>query len=183
MVLVACGFHLRGHGGPVTLAFNSVYLNAANETPFVTELRSALEANKIEVMPTSENAALTLEIISEMNSKQILSLSSAGKVLEYQLGFRVTLRAYDQQRNTWLPQEEIILMRSFAYDDAQLLAKEQEEALLYRDMRSDAVQQALRRLSRAKPHNERGEIISPDSIQPASGVSEAGETKSGSPQR
>jgi len=42
-------------------------------------------------------------------------------------------------------------VRSLPYDDAQILAKEQEEALLYRDMRSDAVQQVMRRLSRAKP--------------------------------
>jgi outer membrane lipopolysaccharide assembly protein LptE/RlpB len=32
-----------------------------------------------------------------------------------------------------------------------VLAKEQEEVLLYKDMRSDAVAQAVRRLSRAKP--------------------------------
>jgi LPS-assembly lipoprotein len=38
-----------------------------------------------------------------------------------------------------------------AYDDAQVLAKEQEEALLYKDMRADAVGQAVRRLGRAKP--------------------------------
>ena len=33
------------------------------------------------------------------------------------------------------------------YDDTQILAKESEEALLYRDMKADAVQQMLRRLS------------------------------------
>jgi LPS-assembly lipoprotein len=43
------------------------------------------------------------------------------------------------------------LQRTLTYDAAQILAKEQEEALLFRDMRSDAVQQVMRRLSRAKP--------------------------------
>ena len=33
------------------------------------------------------------------------------------------------------------------YDDTQVLAKESEEALLYEDMKSDAVQQMVRRLS------------------------------------
>jgi LPS-assembly lipoprotein len=38
-----------------------------------------------------------------------------------------------------------------AYSDAQVLAKETEEALLYRDMQSDMVQQIMRRLVAAKP--------------------------------
>jgi len=37
------------------------------------------------------------------------------------------------------------------YDDTLVLAKESEEALLFRDMRTDAVRQMLRRLSVARP--------------------------------
>jgi LPS-assembly lipoprotein len=72
-------------------------------------------------------------------------------VQEYQLIYRVSLRAYDNKQNDWLPPDEIMLTRILAYDDAQILAKEQEEASLYRDMRADAVGQAIRRLNRAKP--------------------------------
>jgi len=160
LLLAACGFHLRGHGAAVTLAFQSVYLKTPQETPFVASLRAALRSNKVEVSDSADKATITLEIISESTNKQILSLSSAGKVIEYQLSFRVSLSAYDEQLNVWLPEEQILLMRTLAYDDAHVLAKEQEEALLYKDMQSDAVQQALRRLSRARPHNEKGEIIS-----------------------
>lgn len=166
MLLAACGFHLRGHAGSVELAFKSVYLKVAKESPFVADLRSALSSNKVEVSQSADNASITLEIFAESSNKQILSLSSAGKVLEYQLSFRVTLRAYDKQLAVWLPEEEILLMRTLAYDDTQVLAKEQEEALLFKDMRSDAVQQALRRLSRAKPHDEQGNVMSPGSGNP-----------------
>ena len=75
--------------------------------------------------------------------------------------------------------EEILLMRTLTYDDTQVLAKEQEEALLYTDMRGDAVMQALRRLSRAKPINEKGEPINPASgVSAVSGVNEASGTNS-----
>lgn len=184
LLLAACGFHLRGHGAPVVLAFQSVYLKANGDTPFVTDLRNALRSNKVAVTESSDQATITLEVISEASDKQILSLSSAGLILEYQLRYRVSLRAYDKQLAVWIPDEEILVMRAMTYDNAQVLAKEQEEAMLYKDMRSDAVMQALRRLSRAKPHDEQGEIISPGSAtssrstdataatQPASGVSE-----------
>ena len=47
--------------------------------------------------------------------------------------------------------EEIALSRILPYDDTQVLAKQQEETMLYKDMRSDAVGQTVRRLYRAKP--------------------------------
>ncbi len=151
--LAACGFHLRGHGDQkVELAFESVYLKAAAESAFVADLRNALTFNKVAVRDIPGQATITLEIVSENSDKQILALSGAGRVREYQLRYRVSLRAYDSQSAVWLPEEEILLMRNMTYDDSQVLAKEQEEGLLYKDMRTDAVQQALRRLSRAQLH-------------------------------
>jgi len=45
---------------------------------------------------------------------------------------------------------EIVLKRDVSYNDSQVLAKEAEEANLYRDMQSDAVNQLVRRLQAAK---------------------------------
>ncbi len=152
LALAACGFHLRGSDlKGVAFTFKSLYLKAPGESPFVADLRRALTANKVTLTTTSESAELVLDVVSEQATKQILSLSGAGRVQEYQLSYRVSLRAYDSKQNDWLPAEEISMSRILPYDDAQVLAKEQEEALLYKDMRSDAVAQAIRRLSRAKP--------------------------------
>jgi len=148
----ACGFHLRGHNtGGADFPFTSLYVKSTAPSPFIADLQNGLELYKIKVTASAAEADLTLDIVSEASNKQILALSGTGQVLEYQLNYRVSLRAYDKQMNDWLPADEIILVRSLPYDDAQILAKEQEEALLYRDMRSDAVQQVMRRLSRAKP--------------------------------
>jgi LPS-assembly lipoprotein len=150
--LAACGFHLRGSQlKEVTFAFKSLYLKAPAETPFVADLRQALIANNITLTKSPEDADLVLEVVSEQTTKQILSLSGAGRVQEYQLIYRVSLRAYDNKQTDWLPPEEILLTRILNWDESQILAKQQEEATLYKDMRSDAVGQAMRRLSRAKP--------------------------------
>ena len=150
--LSACDFHLRGHNlQGAGFPFSSVYLKSATPSPFVADLQNSLELYKIQLTATAAEADLTLEIVSETSGRQILALSGAGQVREFQLTYRVSLRAYDKQMQDWLPADEISLQRSLTYDDAQILAKEQEEALLYRDMRSDAVQQVMRRLSRAKP--------------------------------
>ncbi|MGH8634502.1 MAG: LPS assembly lipoprotein LptE [Burkholderiales bacterium] len=43
-----------------------------------------------------------------------------------------------------------MLKRAYAFNDSQVLSKESEEALLYKDMRGDAVRQVVRRLQAAK---------------------------------
>jgi LPS-assembly lipoprotein len=42
------------------------------------------------------------------------------------------------------------LTRDVTYNDTDVLAKENEEQLLYRDMQADMVQQLMRRLSAAQ---------------------------------
>ncbi|MDD2928426.1 MAG: LPS assembly lipoprotein LptE [Sideroxydans sp.] len=155
LTLAACGFHLRGSDlQDVRFGFKSLYLKTQGESPFVAELRRTLIKNKMEPVATTAQAELVLEIVSEKTTKQILSLSGSGRVREYQLGYRVSLRAYDQQRVEWLPQDDVQLTRVLTYDDAVILAKEQEEAQLYKDMRADAVAQTVRRLMRANPQQE-----------------------------
>jgi LPS-assembly lipoprotein len=149
--LTACGFHLRGHN--LTLSafpFHSIFINAPSETPLVTDLRNTLQLNKIELTQDPEKADIVFQIVSERTEKQILSISAAGRAQEFELRYFVSLRAYDNKGQEWLPASELLLYRTMTYDDAQVLAKEQEEILIYRDLRSDAVQQIMRRLSRAK---------------------------------
>jgi LPS-assembly lipoprotein len=42
------------------------------------------------------------------------------------------------------------LKRTFAYDDTRVIAKQQEEAMLYQDMERDATGQILRRMIAVK---------------------------------
>lgn len=149
LLLTACGFHLRGVAG---MPFDTLYLDAANPgTPFIAELRRTLEANKVKLVNTAEQADVVLNIVLELPEKQILTLGGSGRVNEFQLRYRISLRAYDLKGQDWIPAEEMMLRRDYIYDDAKILAKEAEETLLYQSMRSDMVQQIVRRLSRAKP--------------------------------
>lgn len=151
LLLGACGFHLRGQSA-YSLPFQTLHIKSANDyAPFIAELKRAITNNNAQVTDSPEQAQLTLHIVSETADKQILSLSGGGRVREYRLQYRVSLRMYDQKQQDWLAPEEITLRRDFSFDDAQVLAKEQEEAMLFQNMRGDAVQQIMRRLNRARP--------------------------------
>ena len=63
---------------------------------------------------------------------------------------RFSFRLVDKHGQEVIAPNEILLRRDLAFDDSQVLAKEQEEILLYRDMQGDLVQQLMRRLSAAR---------------------------------
>jgi LPS-assembly lipoprotein len=152
VLLAGCSFHLRGQAA---IPFETLYLKATNPgTPFIKELSRNLEANKVKLVDTAAQADVVLDIVSEIPDKQILSLSGSGRVNEFQLFYRVSLRAYDRERNDVIPAEEIVMHSDFPYDDNNVIAMESQETLLYQNMRSDMVQRIVRRLSRInlKPH-------------------------------
>ena len=134
------------------MPFNALYVDTPNpNTPFISELRRNLEANQVKLATSAEQADVVLKIVSEISDKQILTLSSSGRVTEFRLIYRVSLRAYDHKKQDWIPAEEMALRRDYTYDDTKVLAKEAEETLLTQSMRSEMAQQIMRRLSRAKP--------------------------------
>ena len=148
LLLGACGFHLRGQ---VRMPFDTLYVDAVNpNTALISELRNGLAANRVRLVESADQATVVLNIVSEFPDKQILSLGSDGRVNEFRLQYRVSLRAYGKELD-YIPAEDFSIRRDFSYDDTKVLAKEAEEAMLFQSMRSDMVQQILRRLSRAKP--------------------------------
>jgi LPS-assembly lipoprotein len=148
VLLAACGFHLRSQAH---LPFETLYI--PGNSPLVVELkRNVAAASKTRLVDRPGDAQAVFGFTQEVRDKMILSFSSAGRVSEYQLRYRVGFRVTDTKgAQVYLPTSEILLTRDMAYSDAQVLAKETEEALLYRDMQSDMVQQIMRRLVAAKP--------------------------------
>ena len=147
-LLAGCGFHLRGQA---QLPFETLYIPGGN--PLVVELkRNVVAASKTRLVDSPGDAQAVLGFTEELRDKVILSFNTAGRVSEYRLRYRVGFRVTDPKGGqVYLPTSEILLTRDVSYSDAQVLAKETEEALLYRDMQSDMVQQILRRLVAAKP--------------------------------
>jgi len=141
-MLTACGFHLRGQA---SLPFESIYIVGAPS--FTTPLARAVRAGSATRITTNpKEADVTLQILNEARERSILSLSGAGRVQELQLRYRVNFRLTNKDGRELIAADEILLKRDLLYSDSDVLGKEQEEALLYRDMQTDAVQQVVRRL-------------------------------------
>ncbi|HEY8360157.1 MAG TPA: LPS assembly lipoprotein LptE, partial [Ramlibacter sp.] len=79
--------------------------------------------------------------------KVVVGLSATGQVREFQLRTRLRFRVRSAQGRELIPETELLQQRDISFNEAAVLAKESEEALLYRDMQADIVQQLMRRLA------------------------------------
>jgi LPS-assembly lipoprotein len=147
LLLAACGFQLRG---TASLPFETIYLPNATSGIALDLKRNIRSGTGTRVLDEAKGAEAQLQFNEETRLKEILSLSSAGRVSEYRLIYRVGFRVSDAKGGDFLPPSTVTLTREMTYDDAQVLAKEAEEQLLFRDMQLDMVQQIMRRISTAQ---------------------------------
>lgn len=147
-LLTACGFELRK---APELAFSTLYTNIAEASVFGQLLKRNLKTiNNLEVITDSreiERAQVILELIQEAQEKVILSKSSTGTVREYVLRYRVRFKLRTRDGFELIPDTELVQEREISFNETAALSKESEKQLLYRDMRSDLVQQLIRRLA------------------------------------
>ena len=146
ILLGGCGFQLRGH---TSLPFSRLYVPASS--PIGVELnRNIIAGTETKLVDSAEQAQAQLLSVQDQREKIILSLKSAGRVREFHLRHKFAFRVVDARGREFLPLNELTLTRDISFNDAQVLAKEAEELLLYRDMQTDMVQQILRRMGGAR---------------------------------
>lgn len=144
LLIAGCGFKLRG---AADLPFDTLFVQAPVSSQFAQQFRRVVTyGSGTKIVDDPKIATATLVLVSEAREKSILSLSGSGRVREFQLRYRLTYRLLDKAAVETIPPSEIVLTRDFSFNDQETLSKESEEALLFRDMQNDAVQQLVRRL-------------------------------------
>ena len=150
--IAGCGFQMRGSNDSYRMPFHSIYLGFPDTSALGTELKRNLRAtDQVVIADKAADAEAQFVLLGESRNKSILSLNSLGRVREYLLTYTMSFTVRDAQGAELVPPTQISLRRNMAFDETQVLAKESEEALLYRDMQADLVQQIIRRLASMKP--------------------------------
>jgi LPS-assembly lipoprotein len=145
LVVSACGFTLRGAS---SLPYETVAVTAPDSSQLAADLRRTLAAtSNARVVTDAKTAALQVQVLSELRDKQVLSVNAQGRVREYTLFLRVSVKALDAQGKEVLAPTEFVQKRDVSFNEGVVLAKESEEALLYREMQSDIMQNIVRRVA------------------------------------
>ncbi len=147
LALASCGFQLRQ---APDFAFKSIFVAAPDSSTLGNELkRSIASGDKVQVLPGAQSASaeVLLEVLQEQREKVVVGLNASGQVREFQLRIRFTFRLRGRDGKELIAPTEILQQRDISFNESAVLAKEAEEALLYRDMQTDIVQQLMRRLA------------------------------------
>ena len=148
LALAACGFQLRG---TAALPFDTLYMVPPAGPGIALDLKRNIQSGtRTTLIDDPKKAEALLEFTQETREKRILSLAANGRVREFQLRYRVGFRVHDGKGGEFVPTSTLQLNRDVTFNDSDVLAKESEEVLLYRDMQFDMVQQIMRRLAAAQ---------------------------------
>jgi LPS-assembly lipoprotein len=144
--LAGCGFELRR---APELKFRTLALTGfAAKSPLAEELRMNVNASRTTlIVDATSKAQVVLEALADAREKSVVASTAAGQVRELQLRARLNFRLRTPAGKELIPATEILLSRDMSYSETAALAKEQEEAFLYRAMQSDIVAQVMRRLA------------------------------------
>ncbi len=150
--LSGCGFQLRQAGD---YPFKSLFAGFSVTSPFGAELSRQLRGTgRIELLTDprqAQQADVILDILQEQRQRVVVGTNASGQVRELQLRMTVKFRLRTPAGVEWIEPLELYQQRDLSFNETAALSKEIEEAMLYRDMTSDIVQQIVRRLSRLKP--------------------------------
>jgi LPS-assembly lipoprotein len=149
--LSACGFKLRD---AQTFDFESVRMAGSEATPVSVALRRALQASGVPVFvsstpirPEGDTGQVVLTVLADQRERVVVGQTAVGQVRELQLRTRFRFRLRTLSGRQLLDDTELLLERDISFTETAVLAKDAEEALLFRNMQADIVQQVMRRLA------------------------------------
>ena len=153
--LGGCGFRLRG---AQTLPFQRMRTNLSEQSALGRTLRPQLQASGVQLVGAApvrpgqppEPVDVVLQVLIDRRERAVVGQTAAGQVRELQLRQRFTFRVGTPLGQELIAETELLEERDLSFSENLVLGKEAEEALLYRDMRTDLVQQLMRRLAAAK---------------------------------
>jgi LPS-assembly lipoprotein len=155
ILIAGCGFQLRGLGTaqlPPSLTTLRVVVQgsqAAND-PLRLTMEDALRVQAGATI-TQAGDAPVLTLTRENIDSQVLTVDASGKVSTYLVRYELSFNVVDAGGEALLLPQTLRLQRDYRFNPLDVLAKEQEEETLKRELRRDALSQVVRRLARLTP--------------------------------
>ena len=146
VALAGCGFHLQGHT-PLPEVVRTPYVQTSDrQSEFVISLQRAMISSGAHPVEVKSRASVVVAILKDDVVRRTLSVSVQNQPDEYELTYNVrfSVTAGDKEL---LPPTDISNVRSFAFSEQLLLAKNHEEMILRQDMAHDLADMVMRRLA------------------------------------
>jgi len=154
VVLVAvtqsgCGFHLRGSEAlPPEMAVT--YIQSANPfSTLVDDFAAALRARGAKVTERLEEATAVLRIQENDKERDVLSVNTSGKVLEYELRQTIQFSVATAENLPIVESQTVSMSRAYLYKSTDVLGSEREKDAVPRTLQQNLINMAMLRIASA----------------------------------
>lgn len=148
LALASCGFRLRGEV-ELPPSLERIHLAVSDPlSPLQRDLELALKRAGATLAATPTGAA-QLRIPLNQLTVEPLTVSTAARVQEYLVRYRIEIEIIDASGKVLVPIAPIELTRDYSYDETQALGAAAEQELIAKELQREMVQHVLRRLETA----------------------------------
>jgi LPS-assembly lipoprotein len=113
----------------------------------VNDFADALRTHHVKVTENRSEATAVLDIIDDEQKKNVLSVNSSGKVLEYQLQQTIQFDVKTIDNLPLLEPQRVSMTRDYLYSNTDVLSKEREEVVVRRSLQRELVGLAMLRIT------------------------------------
>jgi LPS-assembly lipoprotein len=148
LMLTACGWHPRGAMQLPPELHSMKVTSASQSAEFEKQLRRALRLSGIDF--ETARGGYTLQIGPENKRLRNVALDRNARSAEQEMRLTIEFQLIDPDGAIVFGPRQLSASRIYAYDPNQVIAKDDEERLIYQELRDNMVGQMLRQISRIK---------------------------------
>lgn len=154
LLLSGCGFHLSGVGEhqqfPQSLSTLQVRQENVQDNALKVEMERALKTQARVQVVSGPQSTPVLTLYDERSETRAVSVDQNVRVSEFLITYHLSFDVKDASGKELVKRQGITLQRNFSFDKNAVLAMEREAQEIQARMRTDAVQQIIRRLAASK---------------------------------
>ncbi|MEC7860404.1 MAG: LPS assembly lipoprotein LptE [Pseudomonadota bacterium] len=144
--VTSCGFELKRAVVLPERMINTYIETIDSRSIFYRKFRNALNSNNIQLVDSKSSATAVLEIIADETGRRVLSVSARNIATEYEVFYRVVYSFGDHEKLLISPQE-LVLTRSYTFNEKLVLGKSQEEEMLIEALADDLVRMVINQIA------------------------------------
>ncbi len=133
--LSSCGYTMRGTLD-VPPSIKSVSLVSESYSDLINSISMSLVSSGIEVLSRKDRKLFTIVVLSEAFDRRQLTISTSGRVNEYELIYRVKYQVGAPKED--LITKKITLYRDYVYDENNVMGNSDREDYIKKEMVSTA---------------------------------------------
>ncbi len=147
--LSGCGFHLRGSEAlPAEMSVTYIQSGKPFST-LVDDFAEALRARGAKVTETIEDATAVLRIQENDRERDVLSVNTSGKVLEYELRQTIRFAVATAENLPLVESQTVTMSRAYLYKSTDVLGSEREKEAVRSTLQKNLVNMAMLRIAAA----------------------------------